>query len=168
MRLPDELNLLIPYDVAVAVYLGLFCMLMERTSPEDAAEITWRGEPNDRRVQTYSYGALSAYAQVATSDQQFIFAGGFQSATNVAGNALSTRGFATGKYAYFIISEWVAYCLFAYGKPSVPQPPGNSLGISFNAVQNIDGKWGLFLARSRSRPRWSGVGSATTHSGARS
>ena len=87
MRLPDELNLLIPYDVAVAVYLGLFCMLMERTSPEDAAEITWRGEPNDRRVQTYSYGALSAYAQVATSDQQFIFAGGFQSATNVAGNA---------------------------------------------------------------------------------
>ena len=48
--LPDELNLLIPYDVAVAVYLGLFCVLMERASPEDAAEMTRRGEPNSRLV----------------------------------------------------------------------------------------------------------------------
>jgi uncharacterized membrane protein len=50
MSLPDELNLLIPYDVAVAVYLGLFCVLMERASPEDAAEITRAGEPNNRLV----------------------------------------------------------------------------------------------------------------------
>jgi len=50
MSLPDELNLLIPYDVAVAIYLGLFCVLMERASPEDAAEMTRRGEPNNRLV----------------------------------------------------------------------------------------------------------------------
>ena len=50
MSLPDELNLLIPYDVAVAVYLGLFCVLMERASPENAAEMTRRGEPNNRLV----------------------------------------------------------------------------------------------------------------------
>src|SRR5271169_942313 len=50
MKLPDELNLLIPYDGAVAVYLGLFCVLMERASPEDAAEMTRRGEPNNRLV----------------------------------------------------------------------------------------------------------------------
>jgi hypothetical protein len=48
-------------------------------------------------TQTYPYGALGAYAQAATPDQQFTLGGGFQSATNVAGNALSTRGFATGK-----------------------------------------------------------------------
>jgi len=48
-------------------------------------------------TQTYPYGALGAYAQAATPDQQFTLAGGFQSATNVVGNALSTRGFATGK-----------------------------------------------------------------------
>ena len=48
--LPDELNLLIPYDVGVAIYLGLFCVLMERASPEDAAEMTRRGEPNNRLV----------------------------------------------------------------------------------------------------------------------
>src|SRR6516162_1336111 len=50
MSLPDELNLLIPYDVGVAVYISLFCVLMERASPEDAAEITRRGEPNNGLV----------------------------------------------------------------------------------------------------------------------
>src|SRR6516164_2250521 len=48
--LPDELNLLIPYDVGVAIYISLFCVLMERASPEDAAEMTRRGEPNNRLV----------------------------------------------------------------------------------------------------------------------
>src|SRR6516165_4213507 len=48
--LPDELNLLIPYDVGVAVYISLFWVLMERASPEDAAEMTRRGEPNNRLV----------------------------------------------------------------------------------------------------------------------
>jgi hypothetical protein len=48
--LPDELNLLIPYDVGVAVYIALFGVLMERASPEDAARISRRGEPNNRLV----------------------------------------------------------------------------------------------------------------------
>jgi uncharacterized membrane protein len=48
--MPDELNLLIPYDVGVAVYISLFCVLLERASPEDAAEMTRRGEPNNRLV----------------------------------------------------------------------------------------------------------------------
>ena len=38
-----------------------------------------------------------------------------------------------------------AYSIIGYGQPSVPQQPGNSPGVSFNAVQNIDAKWGLFL-----------------------
>jgi uncharacterized membrane protein len=49
-RLPDELNLLIPYDVAVAVYLALFGVFMQWASPEDAAEIARRGEPNTAPV----------------------------------------------------------------------------------------------------------------------
>ncbi len=103
-------------------------------------------------TQTYPYGALGAYAQAATPDQQFTFAGGFQGATNVAGDAISTRGFATGKYAYFIAGEWApnflgggTYSLLGYYQPSVPQQPSNSPGVSFNAVQNFDPKWGLFL-----------------------
>jgi len=103
-------------------------------------------------TQAYPSGALGAYAQAATSDQQFTFAGGFQSATNVAGDALSTRGFRTGKYAYFIAGEWApnflgggTYDLLGYSQPSVPQQPSDSPGVSFNAVQNIDPKWGVFL-----------------------
>jgi uncharacterized membrane protein len=50
MSLPDELNLLIPYDVGVAVYLALCCALMGRASAEDAARISRREEPNNRLV----------------------------------------------------------------------------------------------------------------------
>jgi len=103
-------------------------------------------------TQTYPNGGLGAYAQAATPDQQFTFAGGFQGATNVAGDELSTRGFQTGKYGYFMAGEWApnflgggAYSLLGYSLPSVPQQPSNSAGASFNAAQNIDEKWGLFL-----------------------
>jgi hypothetical protein len=103
-------------------------------------------------TQAYPNGGLGAYAQATTRDQQFTFAGGFQGATNVTGDALSTRGFSTGKYAYFMAGEWApnflgggAYSLLGYSQPSVPQEPSNSPGISFNAVQNFDPKWGLFL-----------------------
>jgi hypothetical protein len=103
-------------------------------------------------TQTYPYGALGTYAQATTPDQQFTFAGGVQGATNVDGDALSVRGFATGKYAYFMAGEWApnflgggTYSLLGYYQPSVPQQPSNSPGVSFNAVQNFDPKWGLFL-----------------------
>jgi len=59
--LPDELSLLIPYDVGVAVYISLFCVLMERASPEDAVEMTRRGEPNNRLV-LIMVTALSVHA----------------------------------------------------------------------------------------------------------
>ena len=103
-------------------------------------------------TQAYPNGGLGAYAQAVTPDQQYTFAGGFQGATNVTGDALSTRGFRTGKYAYFMAGEWApnflgggAYSLLGYSQPAVPQQPSNSPGISFNAVQNFDPKWGLFL-----------------------
>ena len=47
MGLSDELNLLIPYNVGLAVYMALFGVLMERASPGDAARISRRGEPNN-------------------------------------------------------------------------------------------------------------------------
>jgi uncharacterized membrane protein len=51
-ELPDELNLLIPYDLAVAIYIALLGVLMNRASPEDAAEISRRTEPNTGIVLT--------------------------------------------------------------------------------------------------------------------
>jgi len=38
--LPDELNLLIPYDLGVAIYMALFGVLMERASPETDNAVT--------------------------------------------------------------------------------------------------------------------------------
>jgi hypothetical protein len=57
-------------------------------------------------TQTYPQGGLGAYAQAATPDGQFAVAGGFQGAASVTGESLTTRGFATGKYAYFAEGEW--------------------------------------------------------------
>jgi hypothetical protein len=109
-------------------------------------------------TQAYPNGGLGAYAQATTPDQQFVFAGGFQGATNVTGDALSTRGFSTGKYAYFMAGEWApnflgggTYSLLGYSQPSVPQQPSNSPGVSFNAVQSFDPKWGLFLRANGAR-----------------
>jgi len=45
--LPDELKLLIPYNFGVGVYLLLTGALMRRASPEDAAELSRKGEPNN-------------------------------------------------------------------------------------------------------------------------
>ena len=125
----------------------------------DSSQYAGNGQTNfisyplaQNATQTYPNGGLGAYAQVATSDQQFTVAGGFQGATNVAGDALSTRGFSTGKYAYFMAAEWApnflgggTYSLLGYSQPPVPQQPSNSPGVSFSAVQNIGSKWGLFL-----------------------
>jgi uncharacterized membrane protein len=57
-HLPEDLNLLLTYDCGVVVYLVLFCILVVRASPEDAAEISRRGEPN---------GALMLLAVVVLS-----------------------------------------------------------------------------------------------------
>jgi porin len=103
-------------------------------------------------TQTYPQGGLGAYAQAATPDGQFAVAGGFQGATSVTGESLTTRGFSTGKFAYFAEGEWWPnflaggdYSVLGYTQPSVPQQPTNSQGVSFNGVQKIDSKWGLFL-----------------------
>ena len=103
-------------------------------------------------TQTYPQGGLGAYAQAATPNGQFAVAGGFQGATSVTGESLTTRGFSTRKYAYFGEGEWWPnfldggdYSILGFTQPSVPQQPTNSQGVSFNGVQKIDKKWGLFL-----------------------
>lgn len=50
MGLPHDLNLLIAYNVGVGVYLVLTGALMRRASPEDAAELSRRVEPNNLLV----------------------------------------------------------------------------------------------------------------------
>ena len=48
--LPDEINLLVPYNIGIGVYLALFAVLMHRATPEITAELARRDEPNGRFV----------------------------------------------------------------------------------------------------------------------
>jgi hypothetical protein len=100
-------------------------------------------------TQTYPNGGHGAYAQAETPDRQFTFAAGFQNANNVTGTTLRRSGASAGRYAYFIAGEWApkllgggSYELLRYSQPLLPQEPSGSQGVSFNAVQNIDPKWG--------------------------
>jgi len=45
--LPDELNLLIPYDLGVTVHVALFYALMAQASPKEVAELSRRREPSN-------------------------------------------------------------------------------------------------------------------------
>jgi hypothetical protein len=103
-------------------------------------------------TQTYDNGGLGAYMQAATPDGQFTVAGGFQDATDILGNTITTRGYSTGKYAYFAYAQVVpkflpgaTYSVIWYSQPSVPEQPSASQGVSFSAVQNFGKTWGLFL-----------------------
>ncbi len=104
-------------------------------------------------TQTYVSGDLGAYVQAAAPERNLVFAGGFQGATNFTGSTISTRGVASGKDAYFLAARWApnflaggSYGLLWYAQPALPeQELSSSRGLSFNAVQNIDPKWGLFL-----------------------
>ena len=84
-------------------------------------------------------------------------AGGLQSATKPAGTTLSASGLSDGKIAYFAYAGWTPtlpflpssqssqYSLLYYYQPSVPEQIGTTQGVSFNAVQNLNSKWGVFL-----------------------
>ena len=104
-------------------------------------------------TQTYVSGDLGAYVQAAAPEQDLVFAGGFQGATNLAGSTITTRSIAGGKDAYFLAAQWAPkllgggqYSVLWYAQPALPeQELSSSRGLSFNAVQNIDPDWGLFL-----------------------
>lgn len=49
-RLPGEVGLTICFDLAAIVYVGLFVALMNRATPEHAAELSSHSEPSDMRI----------------------------------------------------------------------------------------------------------------------
>jgi uncharacterized membrane protein len=65
-RLPEDINLLLTYDCGVVAYIVLFCILVVRASPEDAAEISRRGEPNSK-LMLLGVIALSVVSLVAVA-----------------------------------------------------------------------------------------------------
>jgi hypothetical protein len=99
----------------------------------------------------YANAGTGAYVQIMPNSA-LEFAGGLQSATDITGHALTTNGFGDGKIAYGLFAQWKptylaggAYSILYYDQPAVPQQPSTSQGLSFNAVQNLNARYGLFL-----------------------
>ncbi|MGH9805704.1 MAG: carbohydrate porin [Terriglobia bacterium] len=104
-------------------------------------------------TQNYVSGDLGAYAEATAPARDLLFAGGVQGATNFAGSTITTRSLAQGKLAYFLAARWSPALLAggSYGllwdtQPAIPASGlSSSRGLSFNAVQNLNAQWGLFL-----------------------
>ncbi|HEU0154713.1 MAG TPA: carbohydrate porin [Stellaceae bacterium] len=104
-------------------------------------------------TQNYVSGDLGAYAEAAAPARKLMFAGGFQGATNFAASTIATRSFAERKFAYFLAARWSPHLLAggSYGllwdtQPALPTSGvSSSRGLSFNAAQNLNAQWGLFL-----------------------
>jgi porin len=104
-------------------------------------------------TQTYGSAGLGAYLEAAAPAPDLVLAGGFQDATNPTGSTITARGLAVGKLAYFLAARWSphflaggSYGLLWYAEPALPDDElPASHGLSFNAVQNLNARWGLFL-----------------------
>jgi hypothetical protein len=102
---------------------------------------------------TYPFAGVGAYATVAIPNTALSISSGFQGATDIPGNQISTRGYNSGEVAYFGNILWAptlptlgagSYNLIVYHQPSVPLQPGQSTGVSVAISQSIGPKYGVF------------------------
>ena len=104
-------------------------------------------------TQTYALAGLGSYVTAAVPNTTLSLNAGFQSATDISGSQISTRGFQTGRYATFGNVLWApsvpgmgtgSYNVVAYYQPSVPLQPGQSTGVSFAMSQALNKTYGVF------------------------
>ncbi|MBO7243954.1 MAG: carbohydrate porin [Alphaproteobacteria bacterium] len=88
---------------------------------------------------------------------------GFQDATNISGNRITTKNFSDKKFTSFFSATYsptnklgeLQVSLLLYHQPSVEEQPEKTNGWSLNIQQNIGKKWAVF-------GRANGVGKALT------
>ncbi len=101
---------------------------------------------------SYSTAGLGSYLQI-TPDQNWSFAAGFQDATNITGDRISTsnldeKHFTT--FGYVSYNPTVKglgdgqYTFLYYNQPWVEDQQQTTNGWSLNASQNIGDKWSVF------------------------
>jgi porin len=105
--------------------------------------------------QTYPTAGLGAYAQITPiPNGPLDFVVGLQDANNIPANDIWLITAESGPYTSFAYVRWTptianlgasTYSLLYYHQPSVPLQPAVSDGWSFNASQDLDKNWGLFL-----------------------
>ncbi len=101
---------------------------------------------------TYPTAGLGSYFQVDPSEE-WSFAFGFQDATNVSGNRISTSNLDENHYTTFGYVSYNPtisglglgqYSFLYYNQPWVEAQPQTTNGWSFNASQNLNDKWAIF------------------------
>ena len=101
---------------------------------------------------TYPTAGLGSYIQI-TPTPEWSFAAGFQDATNVDGNRISTSNLDENHYATFGYISYNPtiqglglgqYSIMVYNQPWVEAQPETTNGWSLNAPQNISDKWAIF------------------------
>lgn len=101
---------------------------------------------------SYSTAGLGSYVQI-TPNQDWSFALGFQDATNITGDRISSsnldeKHFTT--FGYIAYSPTISglgdgqYSFLYYNQPWVEDQPQTTNGWSVNASQNIGDKWSVF------------------------
>jgi hypothetical protein len=101
---------------------------------------------------TYPTAGLGSFVQIAPSDKWSI-AAGFQDATNVDGNRISTSHLGRKHYTTFGYAAYTPtlnklgagqYSFLYYNQPWVEAQPQTTNGWSLNAQQNIGEQWAVF------------------------
>ena len=104
--------------------------------------------------QTYPVASLGAFAQVTLVPKTLEVVAGYQDANNVSGNNIQTATAAAGAYTTFAYLQWTPkfpglhdaqYSLLYYHQPAVLLQPAASDGWSFNATQDLDDHWAVFM-----------------------
>ena len=96
---------------------------------------------------SYPSAGLGAYLSAALS-KEITLSGGYQSASNISGSRIKFKEAFDGDYTGFASlnysDESGQYGLMGYYQPSTEEQKGYSWGWSFNAEENLGGKWSAF------------------------
>lgn len=103
--------------------------------------------------QTYPQAGFGVFAQFDPLSVLKISAG-IQSARNINGEGIQSRGMLQGAQTSFASISWspripmlgaATYSALYYNQPAVPAQPNSSSGWSLSGSQDLNDKWGLFF-----------------------
>lgn len=137
----------------VSVTLGQFPLFnFDGTTYDSNQQINFLNDALSQNASsTYASAGVGAYVTVSPN-QFWNVSAGFQDATNISGESISTTHLDEGKYTGFVSTTinpknrlgQATVSLLLYHQPSVDAQPEKTNGWSLNLQQNIGAKWAVF------------------------